>query len=48
MNARAERVLFREGRNGRIIRPLSKLAASKWLTDRASIDGLDELDEDAC
>jgi hypothetical protein len=32
----------------RALEPLSKLAASKWLCERAWIDGLDELDEDAC
>jgi len=44
---RAERVLFAMVAN-RALEPLSKLAASKWLTERAWIQGLVELDEDAC
>jgi transposase len=47
LDARAERVIFAMVAN-RALEPLSKLAASKWLTERAWIDGLAELDEDAC
>ena len=32
----------------RALEPLSKLAASKWLCERAWIGGLEESDEDAC
>ena len=46
-DARAERVLFAMVAN-RALEPLSKLAASKWVNERAWIDGLPELDEDAC
>ena len=47
LDARAERVLFAMVAN-RALEPLSKLAASKWVNERAWIDGLPELDEDAC
>ena len=47
LDPRAERVLFAMVAN-RALEPLSKLAASKWVTERAWIDGLGELDEDAC
>lgn len=47
LDPRAERVLFAMVAN-RALEPLSKLAASKWLTERAWIQGLVELDEDAC
>jgi len=47
LDARAERVLFAMVAN-RALEPLSKLAASKWVSERAWIDGLTELDEDAC
>jgi transposase len=47
LDPRAERVLFAMVAN-RALEPLSKLAASKWLTERAWIGGLAELDEDAC
>ena len=47
LDARAERVIFAMVAN-RALEPLSKLAASKWLCERAWIDGLAELDEDAC
>lgn len=47
LDARAERVLFAMVAN-RALEPLSKLAASKWLCERAWIDGLPEMDEDAC
>jgi Transposase DDE domain len=47
LDARAERVIFAMVAN-RALEPLSKLAASKWVTERAWIDGLAELDEDAC
>jgi hypothetical protein len=47
LDARAERVIFAMVAN-RALEPLSKLAASKWVTERAWISGLPELDEDAC
>ncbi|MCA1680307.1 MAG: IS1634 family transposase [Actinobacteria bacterium] len=47
LDARAERVIFAMVAN-RALEPLSKLAASKWVSERAWIDGLSELDEDAC
>jgi hypothetical protein len=47
LDARAERVIFAMVAN-RALEPLSKLAASKWVCERAWIDGLAELDEDAC
>jgi Transposase DDE domain len=47
LDPRAERVIFAMVAN-RALEPLSKLAGSKWLCQRAWIDGLDELDEDAC
>ena len=47
LDPRAERVMFAMVAN-RALEPLSKLACSKWLCERAWIDGLDELDEDAC
>jgi transposase len=47
LDPRAERVLFALVAN-RALEPLSKLACSKWVTERAWIDGLAELDEDAC
>jgi transposase len=47
LDPRAERVLFAMVAN-RALEPLSKLAASKWLSERAWIPGLQELDEDAC
>jgi hypothetical protein len=47
LDARAERVIFAMVAN-RALEPLSKLAASKWLRERAWVDGLPELDEDAC
>jgi hypothetical protein len=47
LDARAERVIFAMVAN-RALEPLSKLAGSKWVTERAWIDGLAELDEDAC
>jgi len=47
LDPRAERVIFAMVAN-RALEPLSKLAASKWLCERAWIDGLSELDEDAC
>jgi hypothetical protein len=47
LDARAERVIFAMVSN-RALEPLSKLAASKWLRERAWVDGLPELDEDAC
>ncbi|MGH2845659.1 MAG: IS1634 family transposase, partial [Thermoleophilaceae bacterium] len=47
LDARAERVVFAMVAN-RALEPLSKLAASKWVCERAWIDGLAGLDEDAC
>ncbi len=47
LDARAEQVIFAMVAN-RALEPLSKLAASKWVCERAWIDGLAELDEDAC
>ena len=47
LDPRAERVIFAMVSN-RALEPLSKLAASKWLCERAWINGLPELDEDAC
>ena len=47
LDARAERVIFAMVAN-RALEPLSKLAASKWVCERAWIDGLAEVDEDAC
>jgi hypothetical protein len=47
LDGRAERVIFAIVAN-RALEPLSKLAASKWLTERAWIQGLPELDEDTC
>ncbi|MCA1699173.1 MAG: IS1634 family transposase, partial [Actinobacteria bacterium] len=47
LDARAERVVFAMVAN-RALEPLSKLAASKWVTERAWIAGLEELSEDAC
>lgn len=47
LDARAERVIFAMVAN-RALEPLSKLACSKWVCERAWIAGLAELDEDAC
>jgi hypothetical protein len=47
LDPRTERVIFAMVAN-RALEPLSKLAGSKWLCERAWIDGLAELDEDAC
>jgi hypothetical protein len=47
LDARAERVLFALVAN-RAIDPSSKLAATTWVRDRVAIDGLDDLDTDAC
>jgi transposase len=47
LDPRAERVIFAMVAN-RALEPLSKLAASKWLCERAWINGLEECDEDAC
>jgi transposase len=47
LDPRAERVIFAMVAN-RALEPLSKLAASKWVCERAWIAGLAELDEDAC
>jgi transposase len=47
LDPRAERVLFALVAN-RALEPLSKLAATQWVAERVAIEGLDELDEDAC
>src|ERR1035438_10161032 len=47
LDARAERVIFAMVSN-RALEPLSKLACSKWVSERAWIQGLGELDEDSC
>jgi len=47
LDGRAERVIFAMVAN-RALEPLSKLAASKWVSERAWIAGLPELDEDSC
>jgi hypothetical protein len=47
LDERAERVIFAMVAN-RALEPLSKLAAGKWVRERAWIGGLDDLDEDAC
>jgi hypothetical protein len=47
LDARAERVIFAMVAN-RALEPLSKLACSKWVSERAWIQGLPELDEDSC
>jgi Transposase DDE domain len=47
LDGRAERVIFAMVAN-RALEPLSKLAASKWVTERGWIQGLAELDEDSC
>jgi hypothetical protein len=47
LDDRAERVIFAMVSN-RALEPLSKLAASKWVTERAWIAELAELDEDSC
>jgi hypothetical protein len=47
LDARAERVIFAMVSN-RALEPLSKLACSKWVSERAWIQDLPELDEDSC
>ncbi len=47
LDARAERVIFAIVSN-RALEPLSKLACSKWVSERAWIQDLPELDEDSC
>jgi DDE family transposase len=47
LDRRAERVIFAMVAN-RALEPLSKLACSKWVTERAWIQGLRVLDEDSC
>ena len=47
LDGRAERVIFAMVAN-RALEPLSKLACSKWVTERAWIGDLPELDEDSC
>jgi len=47
LDARAERVIFAMVAN-RALEPLSKLACSKWVCERAWIGGLQGLDEDSC
>lgn len=45
--ARTERILFGLVAN-RALKPSSKLAAAHWISDDAAIEGLDQVDEDAC
>jgi Transposase DDE domain len=47
LDGRAERVIFAMVAN-RALEPLSKLAASKWVSERAWIQDLPERDEDSC
>lgn len=47
VDARAERVLFALVAN-RALEPLSKLAATRWVAERAWVPGLDEVSDDAC
>ncbi|MFN0090992.1 MAG: IS1634 family transposase [Acidimicrobiales bacterium] len=47
LDARAERVLLALVAN-RAIDPSSKLAATAWVAERVAIDGLDDVDADAC
>ncbi len=44
---RTERVLFALVAN-RALEPLSKLAATKWVAERAAVPGLEEVSDDAC
>jgi len=46
-DARIERVLFALVAN-RALEPLSKLAATQWVSERVAIAGLDSLDDDTC
>jgi len=45
--ARTERILFGLVAN-RACKPSSKLAAAHWISDDAAIEGLDQVEEDAC
>ncbi|MGH9261089.1 MAG: IS1634 family transposase, partial [Acidimicrobiales bacterium] len=47
LDPRIERVLFAMVAN-RALEPSSKLAATKWVAERAWVPGLDELSDDAC
>ena len=47
LDGRSERVIFAMVAN-RALEPLSKLACSKWVSERAWIQELPELDEDSC
>lgn len=47
LEGRAERAIFALVAN-RALCPLSKLAASKWVSERAWVGGLEELSDDAC
>jgi hypothetical protein len=47
LDGRAERVIFAMVAN-RALEPLSKLACSKWVSERAWIRDLPDLDEDSC
>ncbi|MFN0089304.1 MAG: IS1634 family transposase [Acidimicrobiales bacterium] len=47
LDARSERVLFALVAN-RALEPLSKLAATKWVTERVAVPGLDTVDDDTC
>src|SRR5487761_1255056 len=46
-DARIERVLFALVAN-RALEPLSKLAATQWVSERVAIAGLESLDDDTC
>ncbi len=47
LDARVERVLFALVAN-RACEPLSKLAATRWVAERAAVPGLAEVSDDAC
>ena len=47
LDPRAERVLFALVAN-RALDPLSKLAATAWISERVALAGLDEVDVDSC
>ena len=47
LHPRTERVLFALVAN-RALKPLSKLAATTWVADQVAIEGLEEVDDDAC
>jgi DDE family transposase len=47
LHPRTERVLFALVAN-RALKPLSKLAATTWMTDQVAIDGLESVDDETC